>query len=141
MQRKIKFKFYDKKRKWLMDVIAIDWEKGIVICEYYGHIWVSLIEQGDLLQNIGRRDKYRKEIYDGDIVKVFDEFGENPNLFKVAYQERQWVISPLSEKMNGLYVGDKEVEVIGNIYKNPELLRETPQNTSRTDKEKAHIED
>jgi hypothetical protein len=46
-----------------------------------GHVWVQLIEQGDLLQNIERRDKYRKEIYDGDIVKVFDEFGENPNLF------------------------------------------------------------
>jgi uncharacterized phage protein (TIGR01671 family) len=123
MQRKIKFKFYDNKRKWLMDVIAIDWEKGIVVCEYYGHVWVQLIEQGDLLQYIGRRDKYRKEIYEGDVVKVFDEFGENPNLFKVAYHEAQWVISPLSEPTYHWYLGDKELEVIGNSYVKPELVK------------------
>ena len=56
MQRKIRYKFYDKKRKWLMDVIAVDWEKGIVVCSFHDQKFISLIEHGDLLQNTGRRD-------------------------------------------------------------------------------------
>jgi hypothetical protein len=36
-----------------MDVIAVDWEKGIVICLFYGQVFVSLYEDGDLLQNTG----------------------------------------------------------------------------------------
>jgi hypothetical protein len=63
MLRKIKFKFYDKKRKWLMDVIAVDWEKGIIVCSFAGQVFVSLIEHGDLLQNIGHRDKYKVDTH------------------------------------------------------------------------------
>jgi hypothetical protein len=45
---KIKYKFYDKQRKWLMDVISIDASKGTLICSYGGQAWVSLIENGIL---------------------------------------------------------------------------------------------
>ena len=75
---------------------------------------------------IGRKDKDGKEIYDGDFVKWTDEFGENPNIFQVAYQDAQWVIVPIADSTMGWYVGEKELEVIGNIYENPDLLREKP---------------
>jgi hypothetical protein len=76
MQRKTKFKFYDKKRKWVMDVISIDWEKGLVFCSFHGHLFVSIIEHGDLLQNTDCRDKYKNEIYDKDILIENDGLGE-----------------------------------------------------------------
>ena len=50
-----------------MDAIAVDWEKRIVACSFHGQVFISFIEDGDLIQNTGRRDKYRKEIYDKDI--------------------------------------------------------------------------
>ena len=59
-----------------MDVIAIDWEKGIVICSYVGKTWISLIEHGDLLQHTGRRDKYKKEVYEKALLLEMDSLGD-----------------------------------------------------------------
>jgi hypothetical protein len=67
MQRKIRYKFYDKGKKVLMDVIVIDWDKGLVVGSHVGKMDISIIEQGDLLLNTGRKDKYKNEIYDKDI--------------------------------------------------------------------------
>src|SRR5688572_5941149 len=118
MQRKIRFKFYDKKRKWLMDVTFIDWEKGIVACSYHGQVFVSLIEHGDLLQNTGRRDKFKNEIYDKDIIF------ENDDLDGIKL-EVHW-----NNKLSGFYCrrdtytgpipDSKNIEVIGNMNENAE---------------------
>lgn len=67
MHRKVSFKFYNKRRELLMDVIVIDWKKGIVIVSHLGKMDIAPIEQGDLLLNTGRKDKYKNEIYDKDI--------------------------------------------------------------------------
>jgi hypothetical protein len=120
MQRKIKFKFYDKKRKWLMDVISIDWEKGLVFCSFHGHLFVSLMEHGDLLQNTGRRDKYKNEIYDKDI--LFENDGLDGKKLEVYWDEkvsgfrcrRNTYTCPIPESKN--------IEIIGNIYKHSKLL-------------------
>jgi uncharacterized phage protein (TIGR01671 family) len=77
-----------------------------------------------LMQYTGLKDKNGKDLFEGDLVKWTDEFGENPNLFKVQYQEAQWVIVPISDSIMGWYIGEKELEIIGNIYENPELLEE-----------------
>lgn len=75
----------------------------------------------DLMQYTGLKDKNGVEIYEGDIVKVndyydnicfegiveFDNASFNINQFGAMYHYR-WV--------------DYEVEVIGNIHENPELL-------------------
>ena len=58
MKRAIKFKFYDKQSKRLMDVKSISWEYGIVVCVFAGESLSSFFEDGDLLQYTGRKDKY-----------------------------------------------------------------------------------
>ncbi len=68
MQRKIRYKFYDRRRKKLFDVIVIDWERGLVVGSHVGKMDIALIEHGDLLLNTGRKDKYNNEIYDKDIL-------------------------------------------------------------------------
>ena len=74
----------------------------------------------------GSRDKNSKLIYENDIAK--DEKG---NLYKVFWQKNYYQYSWICIKSNYLPVGAQwnlwsiksfEIEVIGNIFDNPELL-------------------
>lgn len=89
-----------------------------------------------LMQYIGHQDKNRKEIYDGDIVKV-------GGLIEVVlyvkgilccyspkiYGEINDIKDELEE--NGINVSClnyfEAYEVIGNIYENPELINKEPE--------------
>jgi YopX protein len=122
MQRKIKFKFYDKKRKRLMDAIRIDWDKGIVICVYGGQAWVSLIEDGVLLQCVDCKDKYKKEIYEGFFIIEHDHLGETLPL-EVYWDTTVSGFRCRRDMYNGPLPESKNMEVIDNVFENPELLQ------------------
>lgn len=74
------------------------------------------------LQYTELRDKSGKEIYEGDIVR-FGHF-----VWAVLFDEGSWALSPSQEvpdvdTVEFLYNYSGEIlEVIGNIYENPELL-------------------
>jgi hypothetical protein len=106
-----------------MDVLAIDWEKGIVVGLYGGQHWISLIEHGNLIQYTGLKDKNRKEIYEGDIVNCFDDLGKNDLPFIIEYKRARFVLTSAHEKLEGWDLDSQKVEVIGNIYENSELLK------------------
>jgi len=84
-----------------------------------------------LMQYTGIKDKNGKEIWEGDIVRVIDEWGGDTK-HEVKYCSDTgypaFDLRPyLDVESNGLsYVveGDGEIEVIGNIYSNPELLED-----------------
>ena len=65
-----------------------------------------------LMQYIGLKDKNGKEIYEGDIVKNRDG-----QIYEIEFKFNSF---------NGKYMVDFwELEVIGNIWENPELLNIT----------------
>lgn len=74
-----------------------------------------------VMQYTGLKDKNGKEIYEGDIVEIG---GKN---YHIEWQKDKWYPGNYN---NGDYYrgGDmddyewKKVEIIGNIYENPELL-------------------
>ena len=78
-----------------------------------------------LPQYTGLKDKNGKEIYEGDIVA--DEDGDSGEVFydvrHVAYRSisDDGITRPFIPEQDGM---DHGVEVIGNIYENPELLEE-----------------
>lgn len=89
----------------------------------YNHIGNGLV----FMQCTGLKDKNRKLIYEGDIVKF--KFGNGYRNGKVEYSQTIWSISN-AKFINRAYIGGalinmySESEIIGNIYENPELLKE-----------------
>jgi len=87
------------------------------------------------MQYTGLKDKNGKEIYEGDFVKI----ANYPNDFKRGEPEFDWrifqviwnqnvyafensvIYSPFAS-YNGRTLEQYDIEVIGNIYENPELI-------------------
>jgi len=74
-----------------------------------------------IMQYTGLKDKNGKEIYEGDILKGVLENHE------VVYNKAYFGLSNfgLSSDYPMHLLGQEDFEVIGNIYENPELLKET----------------
>lgn len=75
-----------------------------------------------LMQHTGLKDKHGVGIYEGDIVKT-----NFSNMFtgQIVYQEAEFLIKyhSFAESLSKLKRNNWGLEIIGNIYENPELLK------------------
>lgn len=136
MNREIKFRVYDKDFKRMRylnsshDFICFD-EKGN---GYYHNMQTGLGEWfSDLMQYTGLKDKNGVEIYENDIIDIHQTVN-GYNQFVIQYDNYKFSARYYNQKTKqilGWYQYDldelfeineteKEIEVIGNIYKNEE---------------------
>ena len=105
---------------WIYGGIVYDDTRVWIDTVYYGQIAVDKETVG---QYTGLHDKNGKEIYEGDIVKSFfvdtDEAGNE--IYKYYIMEVKYDEILCSYKIDKFM----NLEVIGNIYDNKELLNET----------------
>ena len=105
--RMIKFRTWDK-------ADGLHFQNGLM-CYFSGYLPKN--DADAVMQFTGLLDKNGKEIYEGDIINVENPLLSNPRPRKVYFDEGSffagvafhWLLPP-------------QLEVIGNIYENPELL-------------------
>jgi len=88
--------------------------------KHFDHCSIRLPEGMQIMQFTGLKDKNGKEIYEGDIgkQKMFRETNQNDPRFIIG----EISISPTQGVLvRGLPIVQWEIEIIGNIYENPEL--------------------
>ncbi len=137
--REIKFRvfidykiFYqDKYDEYGDNLTSIDiCKKTITITGFhnYENVYRFEDEKVKLMQYTGVKDKNGKEIYEGDIVKIIKLEGYGEYCEQVEYTGRiECYISEFRIQPLNLRLSDEstvEIEIIGNIYENKNLLEE-----------------
>ncbi len=121
--REIKFRAWVEYRKTMFDVIMIDWFTESIKVNADEDEEDESFRSSILMQYVGLKDKNGKKICEGDIVcnHVYDGLlGVKPN--KIEYGEG-YIKGLFQENHDGISLYDlKDIEIIGNIYENPELL-------------------
>jgi len=137
--REIKFRAWDKGlKKWIpIREMQINGDGGIAGIRYGVNNWKP-IDRLELVEYTGLHDKNGKEIYEADILRYI-RFGwrcaghpkDNTDLvtyYKVIWDEAECAFKADNKAMTGSLCFDdsrakrSEIEVISNIYENPDLL-------------------
>lgn len=136
--REIKFRAWDKENSEMIysDNVGNDYYFVItdksVLCvmdvsydDSFGLPTTSLSEIDEVMQYTGLKDKNGKEIYEGDIV----DFRQGERILYILFNNGQWNLCQYLNEPDkdyrhlSYYINhDGPIEVIGNIYENPELL-------------------
>ena len=113
-----KYRAYIKWAKIILEVEIIDFKRKRVYCktemnkpnpcDFYN------FDDIILLQYTGLKDKNGVDIYEGDIVS-FDNNGFNDRGV-VIYDSPCFIVE-------GFFLIDSSIEVVGNTYENPDLLK------------------
>lgn len=121
--REIKFRAWDNATKKIYLVGGIVWDKGKIV--EVDRDDDPEIEYPELMQYTGLKDKNGKEIYEGDIVEASGAVGivEWLDMGKWTLAMPRTTDFPQPRMVLGGYV-EKGCRVIGNIYENPDLLKE-----------------
>lgn len=133
MSRNIKFRGWDSVNEVMLPVESINFRGGYVSLNEGDNSLTDTLEMIELMLCTGIKDKNGIEIYEGDIIQFVGESYKANGIVKYGIR-RTKMINENNEL--GFYVGwsselcwrrdlifwSRKCEVIGNIYKNPELM-------------------
>ncbi len=113
MNREIKFRAWDMNKKEMIHNIQQEYD-GDLSC--FGS-YLNNNEFYETMQYTGLKDKNEKEIYERDIVKDWQG-----KLSYIKFEHGSFQLICIGEKFYGRGLIHTQLEVIGNIYENKNLL-------------------
>lgn len=124
--REIKFRAWDKDNKEMVAVQMIDCDRNHVMARSPKGAtgYIKRRENIELMQFTGLHDKSGKEIYEGDIVLVRKDMAQHDYHARIDWFVGGYVIRlpNVSTDWISEFEASEELEVIGNIHENAELL-------------------
>ena len=131
----LKFRAWDKANKEMLKIDVIDFFlKGIRVLEHNGNSFFMKFSDVELMKSTGFHDKNGVEIFEGDIINSGYLFKGSPFEEEDEYEEEKGVVTFFNCGFNiefknhinlfiDIILSCEDLEVIGNIYENKELLR------------------
>ena len=115
---RLKFRAWLKDEKRMIDVNEMTFINNEVylisdVTDFYTY------EEFKLMQSTGLFDENGKEIFNGDIVLIYGE-----KISKVFYSQGSFCVDILNGGTPLHGFSPKQLEVIGNVWENPELVEE-----------------
>lgn len=120
MSREIKFRAWDKRK--LSEGTVITKHPFFFDLQMLSDGKIKLDEDHIIMQYTGLKDKDGKEIYEGDILR--QPFNDDETTQTHIIFTFHWENGVYTDE--GWYLADmdfSQIEIIGNIYENPELLK------------------
>lgn len=126
-----KFRAWDKEFKEMVHVNALVFDEQVIKATYQnGNIVKEDVKNYELMQSTGLKDKNDKEIFEGDIVTDGDvtsdiKYHQTLGFYMIG---KYGFSVPFGQGVDVEFFEEfadhvsKTFEVVGNIYKNPELL-------------------
>lgn len=130
--REIKFRAWDKKYKEMIPDIWIAPEYGWLVLSDNDALAERERPGEDqiiLMQYTGLKDKNGKEIYEGDVVKIVHPFKNRKYIGEIIWDEwcfngKDFYFTHFDYPSEIFSQGTEYIEIIGNVYENPELIKE-----------------
>ena len=122
MSREIKFRAWDNEKKFMFNIGKINFERTYVTRKG-GYDLIYYFTQLELMQYTGLKDCKGNEIYEGDIVEERN-ISDGEHTRRVVFNRGCFWTEGNDGNGNLLYI-PLRIKVIGNIYENKELIKET----------------
>ena len=119
-------------RLWCKD--RNEWEKddwvilpngNLMWVEYGNLVGGVYMKNHVLVRSTGFKDIEGKEIYEGDIIRYWDNFDERYKLAIIKFNKGSFIMT--NDRINwdvGLINKDDKIKIVGNIYENKDLIKD-----------------